>query len=122
MKNMKNLQIVICTAALTGILLSDIRILYNHSIATNTSNYTQNAEAECAEEPPQSAESPQPEDKPKSDSQDNDSNIIATIPYDEPHAEVPFYLNDAVYKRINIIRNPTQPVSFTEYTGECIEV
>lgn len=109
---MKNIRITICAAVLTGLFMSSGNILYHRTTAATIPNVTQHTVTESLQSPTQ----------PDLYSQCNDGDIISVIPYDAPQAEVPFYTDYTVYKRIKIIYNPTLPVSFLKSPGICVEL
>lgn len=109
---MKNIRITICAAVLTGLFMSSGNILYHRTTAATVPNFTQHTVAETLQSAPQS----------DLYSQCNDGDVISVIPYDAPQAEVPFYTDYTVYKRIKIIYNPTLPVSFLKSPGIYVEL
>ena len=109
---MKHLRITICAAVLTGLFMSSCNILYHRTTAATVPNSTQHTVVDSLQSPTQ----------PDLYSQCSDGDIISVIPYDAPQAEVPFYTDYTVYKRVKIIYNPTLPVSFLKSPGICVEL
>lgn len=106
------MRITICAAVLTGLLMSSCNILYHRTTAATVPNSTQHTVAASLQSAPQS----------DLYSQCSDGDIISVIPYDAPQAEVPFYTDYTVYKRVKIIYNPTLPVTFLKAPGTYVEL